>query len=151
MEVGQELILHKKTFLQLTTDELYELLRVRSEVFVVEQNCVYQDLDGDDQQAIHLWLTLGDKIVALARVCPARTHMQEISIGRVITTVRGKGYGKQIILHAIDAAKECFGATHIDIEAQEYAKGFYESVGFKQSSNTFMLDGIPHIKMTWKK
>ena len=151
MEVGQELILHKKTFLQLTTDELYELLRVRSEVFVVEQNCVYQDLDGDDQQAIHLWLTLGDRIVALARVCPARTHMQEISIGRVITTVRDKGYGKQIMLHAIDAAKESFGATLIDIEAQEYAKGFYESVGFKQSSDTFMLDGIPHIKMTWKK
>jgi predicted GNAT family N-acyltransferase len=59
---------------QLTTDELYELLRVRSEVFVVEQNCVYQDLDGDDQKAIHLWLMLGDKIVALARVCPAGTH-----------------------------------------------------------------------------
>ena len=151
MEVGQELILHKKTFLQLTTDELYELLRVRSEVFVVEQNCVYQDQDGDEQQAIHLWLTLGDRIVALARVCPARTHMQEISIGRVITTVRDKGYGKQIMLHAIDAAKEFFGATLIDIEAQEYAKGFYESVGFKQSSDTFMLDGIPHIKMTWKK
>ena len=151
MEVGQELILHKKTFLQLTTDELYELLRVRSEVFVVEQNCVYQDQDGDEQQAIHLWLTLGDRIVALARVCPARTHMQEISIGRVITTVRDKGYGKQIMLHAIDAAKESFGATLIDIEAQEYAKGVYESVGFKQSSDTFMLDGIPHIKMTWKK
>ena len=82
MDNGQEMILHKKTFRQLTTDELYELLRVRSEVFVVEQNCVYQDLDGDDQQAIHLWLTLGDRIVALARVCPARTHMQEISIGR---------------------------------------------------------------------
>ena len=151
MDNGQEMILHKKTFRQLTTDELYELLRVRSEVFVVEQNCVYQDLDGDDQQAIHLWLTLGDRIVALARVCPARTHMQEISIGRVITTVRDKGYGKQIMLHAIDAAKESFGATLIDIEAQEYAKRFYESVGFKQSSDTFMLDGIPHIKMTWKK
>ena len=151
MEVGQELILHKKTFRQLTTDELYELLRVRSEVFVVEQNCVYQDLDGDDQMAIHLWLTLGDKTVALARVCPARTHMTEISIGRVITTERGKGYGKQIMLHSIDAAIEHFGATLIDIEAQEYAKGFYESVGFKQSSETFMLDGIPHIKMTWRK
>ena len=151
MDNGQEMILHKKTFRQLTTDELYELLRVRSEVFVVEQNCVYQDLDGDDQQAIHLWLTLGDKIVALARVCPAGTYMTEISIGRVITTIRGKGYGKQIMLHAIDAAKEYFGATLIDIEAQEYAKGFYESVGFKQSSDTFMLDGIPHIKMTWRK
>ena len=125
-----EPILHKKTFQELTTDELYELLRVRSEVFVVEQN---------------------DKIVALARVCPAGTHMKEISIGRVVTTERGKGYGKQIMLYAIDAAIEHFGATLIDIEAQEYAKGFYESVGFKQSSDIFMLDGIPHIKMTWKK
>ena len=114
--------LHKKAFQELTTDELYELLRVRSEVFVVEQNCVYQDMD---------------------------THMKEISIGRVITTERGKGYGKQMMRHAIDAAREHFGATLIDIEAQEYAKGFYESVGFKQSSDTFMLDGIPHIKMTW--
>ena len=74
--------------------------------------------------------------------------MQEVSIGRVITTVRGKGYGKQIMLHAIEAAKEHFNATIIDIEAQEYAKGFYERVGFKQSSETFILDGIPHIKMT---
>ena len=108
-------------------------------------------MDGDDQEAIHLWLTLDDKIVALARVCPAGTHMAEISIGRVITTKRGKGYGRQIMLHAIDAAIENFGATLIDIEAQEYAKGFYEGVGFKQSSDTFMLDGIPHIKMTWRK
>ena len=98
MNTEQELVLHKKSFHQLTTDELYELLRVRSEVFVAEQNCVYQDLDGDDQKATR--------------------H---------------------------------FGATLIDIEAQEYAKGFYESVGFKQSSGTFMLDGIPHIKMTWRK
>jgi ElaA protein len=97
--VQLEPILHKKTFQELTTDELYELLRVRSEVFVVEQNCVYQDMDGDDQKSIHLWLTVADKIVALARVCPAGTHMKEISIGRV---------------------------------------------------DTFILDGIPHIKMTWK-
>lgn len=143
--------LHKKRFQKLTTDELYELLRVRSEVFVVEQNCVYQDLDYDDQKSIHLWLTEGEKVVALARICPAGTHMTEVSIGRVITTERGKGYGKQIMLHAIDAAVEHFGATLIDIEAQEYAKGFYEGVGFKPSSDTFMLDGIPHIKMTWKK
>jgi len=144
-------VLHKKTFQELTTDELYELLRVRSEVFVVEQNCVYQDMDGDDQKSIHLWLTLKDRIVALARVCPAGTHMKEISIGRVITTERGKGYGKQIMIHSIDAAVKHFGATLIDIEAQEYAKGFYESAGFKQSSDVFMLDGIPHIKMTWIK
>ena len=147
----QALILHKKMFSELTTAELYELLRVRSEVFVVEQNCVYQDLDGDDQSSIHLWLTNGERVVALARVCPAGTHMQEISIGRVITTERGKGYGKQIMLHAIDAAIEHFDAKRIDIEAQEYARGFYESVGFRQSSDTFMLDGIPHIRMTWRK
>ena len=149
MVLDQELVLHKKSFQELTVDELYELLRVRSEVFVVEQNCVYQDMDGDDLQSIHLWLTMAGKVVALARVCPAGTHMKEISIGRVITTERGKGYGKQIMLYAIDVAREYFGAKLIDIEAQEYAKGFYESVGFQQSSDTFMLDDIPHIKMTW--
>jgi ElaA protein len=72
-------------------------------------------------------------------------------VGLSITTERGKGYGKQIMLHAIDAAIEHFDATRIDIEAQEYAKGFYEGVGFKQSSETFMLDGIPHVKMTWTR
>ena len=147
-KLNTEPVLHQKPFRQMTVDELYELLRVRSEVFVVEQDCVYQDMDGDDQESIHLWLTVAGKVVALARVCPAGTHMQEVSIGRVITTERGKGYGKQIMLHAIEAAKEHFGAKQIDIEAQEYAKGFYESVGFKQSSDTFMLDGIPHIRMT---
>ena len=135
-------------FQELTVDELYELLRVRSEVFVVEQNCAYQDMDGDDQKAIHLWLTVADKVVALARVCPAGTHMEEVSIGRVITTERGKGYGKQMMLYAIDAAIRHFNAKRIDIEAQEYARGFYESVGFRQSSESFMLDGIPHIRMT---
>ena len=142
-------ILHRKAFHELTTDELYELLRIRSEVFVVEQDCVYQDLDGDDQASIHLWLTEGGKVVALCRVCPAGTHMAEVSIGRVITTKRGKGYGRRMMLEGIAAARECFGAKRIDIEAQEYARGFYEQVGFRQSSELFILDGIPHIRMTW--
>ncbi|MBR1575646.1 MAG: GNAT family N-acetyltransferase [Bacteroidales bacterium] len=142
------LILHKKWFSELTTQELYEFLRIRNDVFVVEQDCVYQDLDYDDQPAIHLWLTEDDRIVALCRVCPAGTHLEEVSIGRVITTVRGKGYGKQIMLAGIDAAKEHFGAKRIDLEAQEYARGFYQQVGFRQSSEPFMLDGIPHIKMS---
>lgn len=145
------LILHTKRFDQLTVDELYELLRIRSEVFVVEQNCVYQDLDRDDQDAVHLWLTEGGKVVALCRVCPAGTHMREVSVGRVITTERGKGYGKRIMLEGIAAAREHFHAKVIEIEAQEYAKGFYEQVGFRQSSDPFMLDGIPHIKMTWRE
>ena len=113
MCMNTELKLHKKTFGGLTLDELYELLRVRSEVFVVEQNCVYQDMDGDDKEAIHVWITEGEKVVALARVCPAGVHLPTISIGRVITTERGKG--------------------------------------FKQTFDTFMLDGIPHIKMTWER
>ena len=143
------LSLHKTRYDELTTQELYELLRIRTDVCVVEQNCVYQDMDYDDQPAIHLWLTdEEDRIVALCRVCPAGTHMEEISIGRVITTERGKGYGKQIMLAGIEAAKEHFGAKRIDIEAQEYAKGFYEQVGFRQSSEPFILDGIPHIRMT---
>ena len=146
-----ELILHSKRFDQLTADELYELLRLRSEVFVVEQNCVYQDMDGDDQDAVHLWLTEGGKVVALCRVCPAGTHMREVSVGRVITTERGKGYGRRIMLEGIAAAREHFHAKVIEIEAQEYAKGFYEQVDFRQSSDPFMLDGIPHIKMTWEE
>jgi ElaA protein len=144
-----DLVLHKKLFQELTVDELYELLRVRAEVFVVEQDCVYQDLDGDDQVSVHLWLTDGGKVVALCRVCPAGTHMEEVSIGRVITTERGKGYGKRIMLEGIKVAQEHFNAKRIDIEAQEYARGFYEQVGFRQSSEPFMLDGIPHIRMTW--
>jgi ElaA protein len=143
------IVSHQKRFSELTTAELYQILRARTEVFVVEQNCVYQDMDNDDQPAIHLWLTVDDKVVALCRVCPAGTHMEGISIGRVITTERGRGYGRQIMIEAIAAAKEYFHATQIDIEAQEYAKGFYEKVGFRQSSGTFILDGIPHIKMTW--
>ena len=144
-----DLTLHKKTFRELTVDELYELLRIRSEVFVVEQDCVYQDMDGDDQASVHLWLSDGDKVVAICRVCPAGTHMEEVSVGRVITTERNKGYGKRIMLEGIKAAREHFGAERIDIEAQEYARGFYEQVGFRQSSEPFILDGIPHIRMTW--
>lgn len=146
-----ELQLHKKLYSELNIHELYELLRVRSEVFVVEQNCVYQDLDGDDQASIHLWITRDDKVVALCRVCPAGTHMREVSIGRVITTERGCGYGKQIMKAAIQAAIEHFQTELIVIEAQEYAKGFYESVGFKQTSEPFILDGIPHVAMVYKR
>ena len=142
--------LHIKEFTQLNTNELYDLLKVRSQVFVVEQDCVYQDLDDDDQNAIHIWLTEENKTVALCRVCPAGTHMQEVSIGRVLTVERGKGYGKRIMTAAIKVAKKHFNASQIDIEAQVYAKKFYELVGFQQSSQPFILDGIPHIKMTLK-
>ena len=141
--------LHEKQFRDLTVAELYALLQARSAVFVVEQNCVYQDMDSDDQPSVHLWLTDdAGTILALCRVCPAGTHMEEVSIGRVITTVRGQGYGRRIMLAAIETARTRFSATRIDLEAQEYARGFYEQVGFRQSSAPFLLDGIPHIRMT---
>lgn len=88
MGIGMELVMHKKSFQELTSDELYELLRIRNEVFVVEQNCVYQDLDNDDQQSIHLWLCNGDKVVALCRVCPAGTESVAIRCRRTSTNSR---------------------------------------------------------------
>lgn len=145
---ASNMTLHQKTFQELTTTELYELLRIRNDVFVVEQNCVYQDLDYDDQPSVHLWITENGRVVALCRVCPQGTHMEEVSIGRVITVERGKGYGKAIMLAAIEAAREHFSAQKIDLEAQVYAQGFYEKVGFRQSSEPFILDGIPHIRMS---
>lgn len=144
--------IHIKRFNELTINELYRLLRLRSEVFVVEQNCVYQDLDDDDQQALHLWITDNDdNIIAMARVCAAGTHMHEVSIGRVISTKRRQGYGTAIVREAISAAKNIFGAAIIDIEAQEYTRSLYEKLGFTQTSEPFMLDGIPHLKMRYSQ
>lgn len=140
--------LHIKTFRQLTLDELYALLRTRSEVFVVEQNCVYQDVDNCDQAAIHLWLTRGDSVLAMCRICPRATKMEEVSIGRVVTTVRGKGYGRLIMQAAIETAKSAIlNLACIDIEAQADKRGFYESFGFRAMSEPFMMEGLPHMHM----
>lgn len=143
--------LHIKAFSSLTISELYDLLHIRSSVFIVEQNCVYQDLDYQDQVSTHLWLTCGSKIVAMCRICPAGTKMQELSIGRVITTERGKGYGLSIMRAAINTAV----ATHpslqnIDIEAQATKQAFYERLGFTAMSEPFMMEGLPHLHMRYK-
>lgn len=151
-EINNDLTLHVKRFTELTTNELYNILQVRSEVFVVEQNCVYQDLDNDDQTALHLWISnKSNDIVAVARVCAAGTHMKEVSIGRVATTVRACGYGRMVMEEAVTAALQMFNANIIEIEAQQYIKHMYEDIGFKQTSDVFLLDGIPHIKMTYCK
>ena len=141
-------VLHIKTFDQLSTSELYDLLHIRAAVFIVEQNCVYQDVDYSDQSAIHLWLTRGDKIVALSRVCPAGTKLAGISIGRVITTERGKGYGALIFQKAIEAARAYLApVTLIEIEAQLTKQHFYERFGFVATSAPFMLEGLLHLNM----
>jgi len=147
-EIPSDCHLHIKTFDQLTTGELYALLRVRSEVFVVEQDCVYQDLDGNDQTAIHIWLAKGDKIVAMCRICPEGTKMPDTSIGRVITTERGKGYGMLIMKVAINMVIERIpNADHIEIEAQLTKQKFYERLGFVATSVPFMMEGLMHIEM----
>lgn len=138
---------HVKRYSELTTDELYALLRTRSEVFIVEQNCVYQDLDGHDQTAIHLWKTEGDKIVTMARVTPAGKHLPENSIGRIITTERGRGLGLEVVRKALSVAREQFGAKRILIQAQLQAKGFYEKLGFVATSEPYMHEGLPHLDM----
>ena len=140
--------LHIKTFDQLTTSELYELLRVRSEVFVVEQDCVYQDVDNNDQTAIHIWLTKGGNTVAMCRICPEGTKMPNTSIGRVITTERGKGYGMLIMKIAINTVMERIPvADHIEIEAQLTKQKFYERLGFIATSEPFMMEGLMHLEM----
>ncbi len=138
---------HVKTFQELSTDELYALLRTRSQVFIVEQNSVYQDLDNDDQSAIHLWKTEGGKIVAMARVTPAGKHLEENSIGRIITTERGKGLGLELVRKALEVAKERMGAKRIKIQAQQQARGFYEKLGFVAISEPYMHEGLPHLDM----
>lgn len=136
-----------KHFRDLSCDELLDLLKLRVAVFVVEQNCAYQEVDEADRSAIHLWLREGDEIVACARVLPAGAAFEEVAIGRVIAAKRRCGYGSRIVAEAIGAAKEHFGAKRIVLEAQVYAKALYEKLGFYVTSEEFLEDGIPHVRM----
>ena len=136
-----------KTFYELTLDELYEILQARAEVFVVEQDCAYQDLDELDKVAYHVYLREEGKIVAYLRVIDKGKRFDEVSVGRVITLKRRCGYGTQVMKAGIEVAKEKFGAKKIKVGAQVQAKPFYEQVGFKQISGEYMEDGIPHVYM----
>lgn len=136
-----------KRFDELFIDELYEILKVRSEVFVVEQNCVYQDMDDKDKYSYHIYLKEDGKIKAYLRLIDKGKSFEEVSIGRVLTLDRGKGYANVILEEAIKIAKEKMNADKIKIEAQTYAKKMYEKFGFKQVSDEFLEDGIEHIQM----
>ena len=134
-----------KAFDQLDTQELYEILKLRMAVFVVEQRCPYQDIDGLDMEACHVWLREGGQIQAYLRVLSkdaATAH-----IGRVLTARRGRGCGAQILKAGIAVAKEQMKKQAIYIEAQSYAAGFYAREGFRVISEEFLEDGIPHVKM----
>lgn len=139
-----------KAFDELTVHELYEVLRLRSEIFVVEQNCAYQDLDNSDQKALHLMGRNDDGIlVAYTRLFGPGIKYAEASIGRVITSslARGTGAGRQLMEKSIAAVEEAYGKGPIKIGAQQYLQRFYTSLGFEQTSDTYMEDGIPHIEM----
>ncbi len=139
-----------KHFSELTAIELYEIYKLRCAVFVVEQNCVYQDIDDADKLAYHLWLSDDTGILAYARVLPKGVTFPEVSLGRVIAVRRRCGLGTEIVRVAIKTAKDKFDADIITIEAQTYARALYENLGFVQTSEEFLEDGIPHIQMQLK-
>lgn len=141
-----------KTFEELTTKELYALLRLRSEVFVVEQNCVFQDMDNADQLAVHIMGfddELDNELVGYTRVFGPGIKFDMCSIGRVVTSPRARrtGIGKKLMEHSIAVVEERFGKVPIKIGAQQYLEKFYASLGFKQSSEMYLEDDIPHIEM----
>ncbi len=138
-----------KSFKELTTQELYKLLQLRSEVFVVEQDCVYQDIDGKDQKALHVLGFENETLVAYTRIFKSGDYFENASIGRVVVaeTKRDKQYGKLIMEASIEAIKDNFSTNKITISAQVYLKKFYSDLGFKAHGEEYLEDNIPHIKM----
>lgn len=138
-----------KRFNELSLQELYSVLKLRSLVFVVEQNCVYQDIDGKDEKAIHLLGEYNDQIVAYARLFNAGDYFENASIGRVVIhpDARDKKFGHEMMQQAIAAIESYFSQTKITISAQLYLKKFYESHNFIQTSEMYLEDDIEHIEM----
>ncbi|MEA5017167.1 MAG: GNAT family N-acetyltransferase [Erysipelotrichaceae bacterium] len=136
-----------KHFKDLSPYELYAILKARVNVFVVEQNCPYPELDDKDIEAYHIFIKENHEIVAYLRVLAPGVSYKEASVGRVLTTKRDKGYGNLIMNEGIKLINEKFGPVAIRIGAQLYAKGFYERFGFYQVSDEYLEDGIAHIEM----
>jgi len=138
-----------KRFETLSVSELYKLLQLRSEVFVVEQNCVYQDIDGKDEKALHVLGYYNGDLAAYSRLFNKGYYFEESSIGRVVVSpkYRDKKFGHDLMRVSIAAIRENFNETAITISAQEYLKKFYESHGFIQTSEMYLEDDIPHIQM----
>lgn len=139
-----------KPYDELTLTELYELLRLRVEVFIVEQNCVFQDLDRQDDKAYHLLgYAEGNELAAYARLFDAGLSYEEVAIGRVIVSPahRRRGFGQELMRQAIAYCEVLYGAQPIRIGAQQYLERFYQEFGFAQCGEGYLEDGIPHIPM----
>lgn len=143
------LIWHFKKFENLTSLELYDILRLRYEIFVVEQNCIYNDCDGKDKCSFHLWTTSDDDMIAYCRIVPPGISYEEPSIGRVVThpDFRNKKFGNQLMSLAIQIIENLYPTSSIRIGAQSYLKNFYEKFGFEQVSEDYLEDGILHMEM----
>lgn len=142
-----------KKYEELSNDELYELLLLRNEVFIVEQNCPYQDLDGKDKYAVHVLGYEENILVAYTRVLPKGISYESYaSIGRVVTkaTARGKEYGKLLMETSISLCQKLYSES-IKISAQAYLEKFYSDLGFKQVSELYLEDDIPHMAMVYLK
>lgn len=138
-----------KSFDELNVHELYAILRLRTEVFVVEQECVFQDMDNKDQLSYHICGWQNNELIAYTRLVPAGVSYKEAAIGRVITapSARGTGLGKELMRYSIERLYERWGKQAIKLGAQLHLKKFYESFGFEQTSDIYIEDGIPHIEM----
>lgn len=138
-----------QTFDDLTVHELYSILQLRMEVFIVEQQCAFLDADDNDQKAWHLCAWKGTDLIAYTRLFAPGVIYAEAAIGRVVNKrlIRGSGIGKELMQHSISAVYQLFGHTPIRIGAQLYLKKFYESLGFLQDSDIYLEDRIEHIKM----
>ena len=136
-----------KKFDRLTPREVYEILRIRTAVFVVEQECPYQEVDGTDYDSLHVWLEEGDEIVAYLRIFVKDGETNTVQIGRVLSKRRGQGLGAKVLEHGLEAAKIEMGAGRVFIEAQTYALDFYKKFGFEACGEEFLEDGIPHTPM----
>ena len=138
-----------KTFSELNNQELYQILRLRSEVFVVEQDCVYQDLDNKDQISIHIFRKKKNEIVAYTRIFKSGDYYKNPSIGRVVVSKknRGKELGKKIMIYSIEFIKKNIKGEKIELSAQKYLDKFYKELGFYKKGEDYLEDGIPHQRM----
>ncbi len=140
-----------KQFNELSTRELYQILQLRNEVFVVEQNCVYQDADGKDYVAYHLFLEKDNQIIAYARLFKSGAYFDKASIGRVVVhpDYRKQNLGQKLMQKALRFMTETLKEATIEISAQTYLLKFYNDLGFKEKGEVYLEDGLPHIRMIY--
>ncbi len=139
-------------FQTIPAEELYRILKLRQDVFIIEQDCIYEDIDGFDQQSLHLLMKQEETLVGYSRIVPASLKYDEVSIGRIVVNppFRGLGYGKEIVRKSLEWINESADEPNplpVRIEAQAHLQQFYSGLGFEADGDIYILDGIPHLEM----